>query len=284
MSKVCILTDSTAQFMAGVYPGMDHVYILPWWLRRNGQPPEYAHRIALEIQPLSLINNQRLLITPPSVEDCAQTLSTLGRQYHDVVVVVSSARLSHVFQHVQKALQMVRCPAVIHLVDSQNISAGLGLLVQAAAQLIVQDEDGSSICRKIRGLVPHTYSLFCVQSLTYLAQGGHLDMAQALVGEMLDMMPFFILENGRLSPVQKARSSRQLMETVHEFVGEFERLEHIAVVHGAAPFDQEARSLRERLENSIGDVQISDQLLNAAVATIFGPRCLGVSVIEKLDG
>jgi fatty acid-binding protein DegV len=125
------------------------------------------------------------------------------------------------------------------------------------------------------------YSLFCVQSLTYLAYGGHLDLAQAIVGEMLSVTPFFILENGRLTPIQKARTPRHLIDTLHEFIAEFEGLKHVAIIQGVAPFDQEARILRDRLNGTSRSVKISEHTLNTPVATIFGPRCLGVVVMEN---
>ncbi|MFZ6029141.1 MAG: DegV family protein [Chloroflexota bacterium] len=285
MPNVLILTDGTAQFTASTYAGMERVFVLPWRIQLPGQRPVESGQIKLEGMPASLGENAGVRVLPPSVDDFFHALARLGKQAHEIVVILTSAHLSPVMKNAQKAMQTVHCPAAIHLVDSQNVGAGLGLLVQAAAQAVAQGESGSAVCRFLRGLVPHTYSLFCVQSLTYLAHAGHLDLTQAMVGEMLNLMPFFMLENGSLAPVQKARSSRQLAETVNEFLAEFESLVHVAMVHGTAPFDQEAYSLAERLGNTPEGHLLSEHVLNGATAGIFGPRSLGISVMEEMvDG
>lgn len=285
MPNVLILTDGTAQFTAGTYAGMERVFVMPWWIQLQGHQPIETSQVKLDEMPVSLAENSTMRVIPPSVDDFFHTLARLGQQAHEIVAILTSAHLCSVMNHAQKAMQTVHCPAAVHLVDSQNVGAGLGLLVQAAAQAVSQGESGSAVCRFVRGLVPHTYSLFCVQSLTYLAQAGHLDLTQAMVGEMLNLMPFFMLENGSLAPVQKARSSRQLAETVNEFIAEFESLAHIAMVHGTAPFDQEARSLIERLGNTPQAHLLSEYMLNSATAGIFGPRSLGISVMEDVtDG
>jgi fatty acid-binding protein DegV len=116
----------------------------------------------------------------------------------------------------------------------------------------------------VRGLIPHVYTIFCNQSLSYLQLSGQLDPAQALVGEMLGITPFFILENGRLTPVQKARSTRHLVDTFHEFITEFIHLKHIALLQGLPPFINEARALHERIQENFPTTPFSEHILGAS--------------------
>jgi fatty acid-binding protein DegV len=133
----------------------------------------------------------------------------------------------------------------------------------------------------VRGIIPRIYTVFCTQSLTYLYRSGHLDPAQAIIGEMLGVMPFFILENGRLVPIQKVRNPRHLVDILHEFIAEFENLKHIALVQGVPPFEQEVRNLKERLNGDYPSASYSEHTLGAALATILGPRSLGVFAMEN---
>jgi DegV family protein with EDD domain len=281
MPKVLILTDGAAQFTSSTFPGFEKVHVLPWRSQATRQTLDAAP-LNLTTLPVSLLQGP-LPVLPPSEQDFLQTLTTLGQQAHEIILLLSSSYLNPAVQTAQAVLQTLHCPASVFLVDTQNIGAGQGLLVQAAAQAAAQGSSGVDIYRYLRKLVPHTYSLFCVQSLTYLAHAGHLELSQAIVGEMLNLLPFFMLESGRLTPIQKVRSSRQLFEVIGEFIGEFDDLLHIALAYGVTPFDQEGRLLVDRL-GSLGFAEkISAQSLNGSVAAVFGPRCLGVSVIEKIE-
>ena len=45
-------------------------------------------------------------------------------------------------------------------------------------------------------LIPHVYTIYCTQNLTYLSHSGQIDPAQALVGEIMGVTAFFIMERG----------------------------------------------------------------------------------------
>jgi fatty acid-binding protein DegV len=157
-------------------------------------------------------------------------------------------------------------------------------LVQAAAEAAAHGLPGARINRLVRGLIPRIYTVFCLQSLSYLAHSGLIDPAQAVVGELLGITPFFILENGRLVPIQKVRSPRHLVDLVQEFISEFSNLKHIALVQGIPPFEQEARTLRDRLNGTLSTTAFSEHTLSTALATIIGPRGLGIVVMENCSG
>lgn len=281
MPNVLILTDGAAHFTNNTFPGVEKVHILPWHASA-AKSPSKTSPIGLAALPISL-RDAPLPMQPPAESDFFQILTALGQQAHEIIVILTSSHLSTAFRAAHDALETLHCPAAVYLVDSQNIGAGLGLLVQAAAQAVAQGGSGVEVYRYIRKLVPHTYSLFCIQSLTYLAKAGHLDYSQAIVGEMLNLLPFFLLESGRLTPIQKVRSSRQLFEVVGEFIAEFNSLEQIVLAYGIAPFDQEGRLLFDRLESLAQAKEISAHSLNNTVAAVLGPRSLGISVMEQVD-
>jgi DegV family protein with EDD domain len=217
---------------------------------------------------------------PPSAEEFQQAYASLGRKYNEIITILISSQLSSAVVSAQEASETMKGAASIHIIDSQTTAVGLGLLVQAAAEAAENGFNSLRINRLVRGLVSRIYTVFCLQSLTYLYHSGHLDPAQAIVGEMLGVTPFFILEGGRLVPVQKVRNSRHLVDALHEFIAEFGNLKHISLVQGIPPFEQEARNLKERINGDFPYVTFSEHTLGAALATILGPRCLGVVAME----
>jgi len=280
-SRVCILTDSTAQFPMIGFPGQELVNIIPMHLLLDGQFYPDAREIKISNLPGSARNGSDPRAIPPTPEEIGQFFTALGHKYHEIITILTSSHLAQTFNYAQQATELVRGPATVHLIDSQTTAVGLGLLVQAAALAAVNGLTATQINRLIRGLVPRVYTVFCVQSLTYLYRSGHLDVAQAVVGEMLGVTPFFILEYGRLVPIQKIRSPRHLVDVLHEFVSEFSNLKHIALVHGTPSYEQESRNLRERIEITFPKVSFSEHTMSTALAAILGPRSLGLVAMEQ---
>jgi DegV family protein with EDD domain len=280
MGQVCILTDSTAQFVAPNFSGHELVNVIPLHVQFEREPYAGIAELKTAHLPASLGNGPAPQVQPPSAETFRQVFTSLGRRYRDIVTILVSSHLNDTVANAVEAAETVKAGANIHIVDSQAVAVGLGLLVQEAAAAAQRELPAVEITRLIRSLVPHVYAVFCVQSLTYLSASGHLDPAQALVGEMMGITPFLILENGRLVSIQKIRSARHLVDLLHEFITEFIDLKHVALLQGVPPFEQEVRNLRERLNSDYPDLSFSEHTLNAALASILGPRSLGVVVME----
>jgi DegV family protein with EDD domain len=231
--------------------------------------------------PASARNSANPQVHPPTPDEFHQMFAALGQRYHEIIVILLSSHLSGAVASAQEAVESGRGPAIVHIIDSQTSAVGLGFLVQIAAQAAQNGETGARINRFVRGIIPRIYSIFCVQSLTYLYRSGHLDPAQAIVGEMLGVTPFYILENGRLVPIQKARNARHLVDILHEFIAEFTDLKHIALVQGVPPFEQEARNLKDRLDADFPRATFSEHMLGTALAMILGPHSFGVFAMES---
>ncbi len=281
MSRICILTDSTAQFPAPAFPGHELISIIPLHVQLRDHVYMDGRELKAANLPVSARGDLQPRALPPTIEEFHQMFTNLGRKYSEIIVIVLSAQMNPTFAAAQEAAATLKGAATVHVIDSQTTAVGLGLLVQAAAGAVVGGATSTQINRLVRGLIPHVYTVFCVQSLSYLYHSGHLDPAQALVGEMLGITPFFIMESGRLVPIQKIRNSRHLVDILHEFISEFAYLKHIALIQGAPPFEQEARNLRERINGDFPSASFSEHTLGAALATILGPRSLGVVAMEQ---
>jgi len=281
MSQVCILTDSTAQFPVHLFPGSDLINVIPYHVQLEGLANAHDKDVKLIHLPASVYTASSFQVQPPSVEEFSQMFINLGYRYREIVVVLISAHLSSALANAQAAIETSKCPVAIHLVDSETTSVGLGLLVQMAASAAQQGLDGAHISRLVRGLAPHVYTVFCLHNLSYLSKAGFIDPAQAVVGEMLDVVPFCILENGRLNPSQKVRGSRHLVDLLCEFVMEFNAVKHVALIQGVPPFEQEARLLRERLSGLYRSNSFSEHTLGVPLAALLGPHSLGLVVMEN---
>jgi DegV family protein with EDD domain len=279
-SHVCILTDSTAQFTISSFPGQELVRIIPFHIQLNHE--RYADSKDLKVYdfPSSTRDGTCPQIQPPTPEEFRQVYLSLAHKCHNIITILLSANLSRAFANAQEASVSLRGRLSLPLIDSQTSGVGLGWIVQAAAEAAHRGASVSEIQRVVRMLASQIYSAFCLQSLTYLHQNGHLDPDQAIIGEMLGVTPLFILEKGKLVPIRKARSMRHLIDLMQEFISEFGKLKHIALLKGIIPFDPDARNLRERINGAFPGTPSSEHALSTSLAAILGPRTLGLTVME----
>jgi DegV family protein with EDD domain len=279
MPRTCILTDSTAYFTKLSFAGQEHVTILPHYIQVNSE--HLPDSKDLSIYTSSSHFSQPPIAYPPSVEAFRSAYAALGKIYKEIVVILLSSHLSQANMNARLASQSSNSPANIFIIDSLNTAIGLGLLVQSAADFAHRGYSGVDINRSVRGMINHIYSVFCLPDLSNLYRAGQIDPAQAIVGEMLGVIPFFTLENGRLVHTQKIRSPRHLVDIMYEFVAEFENLKYLALIQGINPYEQECHNLRDRISQNIRTTPMVEHGLSLALATILGPHSIGLVVMEN---
>jgi DegV family protein with EDD domain len=280
MGSTCILTDSAVQFSQPGFPGREHVRVLPFHIELNNSIYPEGEGLRTANLPLALYGSACTLLHEIDVEKLVLLLQNLAGQYRDVIAIVTSAELSQASSRIQKAAESVRGLIGVTIIDSMTTSVGLGLLVQNAADAIAHGMSAADIERKVRKMVPQVYSLFCTASLSYLSCAGFIDEAQASVGEMLGLIPIFSMEEGKLSPLEKARNQRGVLEFFTEFLGEFDNLQHIAFLQGASPFNHETHLLREHAQLHFTRTPFSEHPISVPVASLLGPRTLGLILLE----
>jgi DegV family protein with EDD domain len=284
MAKVCILTDSTAQFTRPGFPGHERVYIVSFGVGRQlpalGSPGNCRPigRLASRLPPETLEGR----LVPPSAQIFSSYFTQLSRDYDNILVITLAASLSPMVHYAEEAASQYTNHATIQVVDSQTTAIGQGLLVQIAAEAAVGGASIQEIERLVRATIPRVYMLFCIPEMNYLAEAGYLSRSQALVGEMMGLLPIFVLEEGRLTPMQKVRTQRHLLESFQEFIDEFSDPYHVALIQGNHTHLR-AHLLREYVEGSFPHTPFSVHTIGAQLSELFGPQCMGLVVMEKPD-
>ena len=169
------------------------------------------------------------------------------------------------------------------MIDSQTTGIGLGLLVQAVAAAAAGGVPPNKIEGIIRATIPHIYMLICIPELTHLADAGYMGRSQALVAEMMGMLPIFTLEEGRLSPIEKVRTQRHMFEAFHVFMNEFEAPAQVALVQGEGNSSIRSRSVRQFVEETFPETPFHECVTSDHQAALFGPHSTALVVMDKLD-
>ena len=125
----------------------------------------------------------------------------------DVVCITCSSKLSGTCQSARIAAG--EFPGRVHVVDSNSIALGSGILTEYALTLLDKGLNAEEITWKLLQKREDIRLLALVDTLEYLKKGGRLSAAAALTGSLLNIKPVITLTDGEIKVLGKARGSRQ---------------------------------------------------------------------------
>ena len=280
MPNVGILTDASAHLLNKNFPGAERVHIHPLTLLWEGGEHLLPNQALSAKLPPTLLGETPPRLILPSRRELRARLHELALRYDSLLILPMESTLSPLFQRLLEIADETPESFPVYVMDTHTFGVGLGWLVRQAALLASMGKGLFDLLSALRPMRERIYTMLCIESLTYLHHTGLLDPAQAIVGEMLGLCPLFVLEDGRLVPMHKARSGRHMLDLLEDFAGEFGDLAEIAIVYGARRFAREARHLQSRLRNLYPHAAIHMAELDAVTAATLGPRTIGVFVME----
>ena len=200
-----------------------------------------------------------------------------------IVYIGLSSQLSATMANAELALEQTGRED-IHLIDSLNLSTGIGLLVLKAADLRDAGLEAEKITTEIEAARAKVRTSFVIDTMDYLYKGGRCTALQAIFGSMLKIRPMIhVRPDGTLGVLDKVRGSRKkaldrLLSGFKEDLPDVD-LTRVFVTHSGCPEDADylADKLREMAE-------IKDVLITIAGSTIgshCGPNTIGILYLKK---
>ncbi|PKO18494.1 MAG: hypothetical protein CVU39_03375 [Chloroflexi bacterium HGW-Chloroflexi-10] len=281
MPKIAIITDSTAQFSNPSFPGKDQVRLIPFGIKIGDKTYPEGIGITVSEFPTNCSIADVPTVIIPTPNQIADLFISLLKNFNELLVLTNSLDLTSVYQNSLEAVELIQGKTMIQVINSQTISTGLGLLVQMAAELVSNGATLADTERHIRQAIPHIYTLFCSPCLSYLAKNEILEETQAAVGEILNLHPIFSLEEGKPSALCKVRNFRHAQDYFQEFIEEYDELQHISLIKGVNTQGLDNRLFRQFVQEYFPDTPFSEHRLNPFLAGLFGPKSLGLIVVEK---
>ena len=281
MPRVRIVTDSTAHFHDPDFPRRHHVAIVPLTIYFGRESFREGVDISSE-QFFARLDGSPTLPTAasPAPETFTAVYDELAQSGDSIVSIHLSSKLGSVWRNAKAGSEPLLGRCNVQVIDSLSASVGLGLLVEAAVRAAEAGEPSDEVVRIVRGLVPRLYIEFFVESLDYLAHNKLFGRAQAVLGSMLGILPMLAVEDGDIVPMEKVRTRQQAVEQLMEFVSEFSRLEHLAILQNTAELTDESRQMINQLAVAFPGRQFPVEVYSPALGTFLGPNSMGVVVFE----
>lgn len=165
----------------------------------------------------------------------------------------------------------------IHIIDTRTIAGPLGSMVQAAAEWSEQGLDIHTIEGLLQSMIKRSRIYFLVATLEYLARGGRIGGAAALIGSVLQIKPILTINDGRVEVYEKERTFRRALQRLKEIV--ISQAPHnpqaqLSVLHADA--EAEALVLAHELSQLLDQADVPVFHVPPAIVTHGGPGVLGV--------
>jgi len=167
--------------------------------------------------------------------------------------------------------------ADIRVIDTRVVASPLGTIVQLAAEWADEGCNVEDITARIESMIQRCQVYFLVSTLEYLARGGRIGGAAALLGSVLQIKPILCLQDGRVDQFERERTHKRALARLKEIV--VEKAPHygnayLSVMHAGVP--EAAKSLAAELGSMIEQPYVRIADMPPAIITHGGPGILGV--------
>lgn len=131
-----------------------------------------------------------------------------------------SSDMSSCFNNAKKAASTLKN---VYVIDSRNLSTGVGLQVLYACMLRDKGENPENIVKKVEARKQFVQASFVVERLDYLYKGGRCSALQLLGANLLKIRPSIIVKNGKMDVHKKYRGKMKdvvkdyIKDTLNEF-------------------------------------------------------------------
>lgn len=219
--KTIIITDSNCDLSSG-YLKENNIPVIPFHFQLKGK--NYEDNFGGSMGYQEFYDELRGGEMPTTAQITPFVFEEYFRKYvsegYSIIYIGFSSALSESYSHsvlAKKTILKEDSKANITVIDTRSATAGQGLLVYYACEMLKQGKSKEDIVNWIEDNKLKVNIWFTVDSLDYLRRGGRLSAASATVGALLDVKPLlFVDNNGKLVPVKKVRGRKKAIKGLLE--------------------------------------------------------------------
>ena len=220
----------------------------------------------------------------PSLVEAMELMKPYVEEKREIVCFSISDEMSTSGNVMRLAAEELDAAQLVTVINSANLSTGIGLLVIEAAIMAENGATGKEIAEKMEELKPLVRASFVVDTLTYLHRGGRCSGVAALAGSALKLHPKIVVENGKMAPQKKYRGKidRVILDYVHDLEQDLKsaKKDRVFITHSGC--DKEVvEAVRSYLEGLQVFEEILETRAGGVISSHCGPGTLGVLFIER---
>lgn len=281
---VKIISDSTCDLSQELLEKYE-VSILPLHVILGDRECEDGVNISPdEIYSWSDENKTTPKTSAPALDQAMELLRPYVESKTEVVCFAISEEMSSSANVMRLAAEELEGEELVHIINSANLSTGIGLLVIEAAQMAQKGKSAAEIEAAVEQLKPCVRASFVVDTLIYLHRGGRCSGLAALAGGALRLHPKIVVEAGKMSPEKKYRGKMEkvVMDYVHDQEDAIKKAkpERVFITHSGC--DQETIQMVYDYLKELGHFEeILVTRAGGVISSHCGPGTLGVLYIAE---
>lgn len=280
MAKVKILTDSCANLSPEEAQALG-VTVVPLTIRIGNEKFEDGDT---EIVNYFFEQQERgivpVSVDAPDADKFEKVYTALRKETDKVVAIHVSRHLAKVWDNSRLGAEIFKGRSNIEVVDSNTVLLGQAILVRKAAEAAQAGAGVDEIVRLVRGLIPHIYTVFFVDTMAHLEKSGIVGKAQAMLGTMMQIKPLLFMEEGEIIPMEKVKTVNKAIDKLVEFVSEFDNIEQAVLLQRHLEPTAESVMLLDRLSQIFPEFEFPIVPYNPLVASFVGHNATGIIIYE----
>ncbi len=216
-----------------------------------------------------------------NVQHYTEVFTELRKEYDAIVHFTISSAMSGCYQNACIAAEDV---GEVYVVDSANLSTGIGHLVIDACILAAEGADAASIKAELDERKKKLDVSFVLTTLEYLRRGGRCTTLAAMGANLLKLHPCINVVDGTMGVGKKYRGNIQscLVQYVKDKLAEPDTVDPKRVFITDSGFDEETRALvEETVRACVPFEEIIHTRAGCTVSCHCGPGCLGILFYRK---
>ena len=216
----------------------------------------------------------------------SQAIARAQEAGEDVVVISLSSKLSGTYQSACAAAAEAGDATEVHVVDTENVTLGMKILIQYALRLLDEGKTAAEIAHAVEEARDRVCVVALLDTLEYLKRGGRISAAAGTVGELLSIKPVITVRDGEVAVLGKARGSkngRNLLRQQVEAAGGID-FDMPLLLGYSGLSDKLLRKYladsRSVWEGKIAEEDIPVVMVGATIGTHVGPGAVAVAFFK----
>ena len=282
--SVKIIADSTCDLSKDLLEKYD-ISVVPLHIVLGDK--EYKDELEIspdEIYEWSNSNKEAPKTSAAAISDTIDIYSEYLKSYDEIICFSISGQMSTTVNVMRMAAEELDAEDKIHIIDSENLSTGGGLLVVEASIMAKEGKAAEEIVAAVNHLKPNVRASFIVDTLTFLHRGGRCSGVAALAGGALKLHPKIVVENGGMKPDKKYRG--KMNSAILSYVKDLEpqiknaKSDRVFITHSGCE-EEIIESVHQYLSELGHFKEILITRAGGVISSHCGPGTLGVLFIEN---
>ena len=282
--SVKIIADSTCDLSKDLLEKYD-ISVVPLHIVLGDK----EYKDGLEISPYEIYewsnaNKEAPKTSAAAISDTIDIYSKYLKSCDEIICFSISGQMSTTVNVMRMAAEELDAEDTIHIIDSENLSTGGGLLVIEAAIMAKEGKTANEIVETMNQLKPFVRASFIVDTLTFLHRGGRCSGVAALAGGALKLHPKIVVENGGMKPDKKYRG--KMNSAILSYVKDLEpqlknaKTDRVFITHSGCE-----KEIIDSIYQYLEELELFKEILitraGGVISSHCGPGTLGVLFIEN---